>query len=231
MKSNRTEWLSVIFTILLQAVIFIPYLFGLGFSFYRFGTTDGIISVVIPPYAWYRGISYLWVEPKWQEDWDMKTETLAFLITNTGSDDPRVELEFRQYEGQIKKWISKIPDEERSTLQSESEAFGKAFIAYQEAFMDYLIEPQEAAKIWETPSIQQYVAEFENETGFMEIWDKMKTDHKYVIEMLQKQMEHSDASPEELRDRMEDFKTTQGSILLAMSGEKITTRINKLFEQ
>ncbi len=168
--NKASEWISGLLGFVFYVIIFVPYLFGLGFSFYRFGNTDGIISIVAPPYAWYRGISYLWVEPKWEEDWDMKTETLAFLITNTGSEDPRVELEFRQYERQIKKWISKIPDEKRSILQPEAEAFGKAFIAYQEEFMNYFIEPKSADQIWEAPSIQQYVAEFENEDGFMEIW-------------------------------------------------------------
>ena len=226
-KGKISDWLSPILGLAFYVVIFIPYFFGIGFSFYRFGSTDGIISIVAPPFAWYRGISYFWVEPKWKEDWDIKTGTLAFLILNTGSDDPRVELEFLQYEGSMKKWINKIPDEKRKSLQNESEALGMAFMAYQEEFMNYLINPADANQIWDSPSIQQHVSVFRNETGFMENWNKMKTDHRYTMEILKQKQ--SDFSPEELQNRMTDFIATERSALLAMLEEKISTRINNLF--
>jgi len=231
-NGKNSEWVGAALGLALQAIIFIPYFFGLGFTFYRFGSSQGIIAIVAPPFAWYRGISYFWVEPKWQEDWNMKSGTLAFLLMNTGSDDPRVTLEFRQYEGNIKKWISKIPNEERQSLEIKSKAFGIAVFEYQKEMMHQLIESSEPKDIWKTPSIQKQVMIFSSDEGFMEIWKKMKSDYKFAMQMIQQQFDEmdSDSNSEKVKERMTDFMEQQGSILLAQSKEKIENKINFLFE-
>ncbi len=230
-NGKNSEWLGAILGLSLQALIYIPYVFGLGFTFYRFGSTQGIIAVVAPPFAWYRGISYFWVEPKWKDDWNMKTGTLAFLIMNTGSDDPRVTLEFRQYEGSINKWINKIPDEERQSLEAKSRAFGLAVFEYQKEMMHQLVEPSKT-NIWEIPSIREQVMIFSSDEGFMEIWDKMKSDHKFAMQMIQQQFDevYSNSESEEVKERMTNFMDKQGSLLLAQSKEKIGNKIDSLFD-
>ena len=53
---------------------------GIVWSFYRHGVGHGVASVMVPPYAWYRGVAYLWEEPKWKERWDEKTQMIGVLV-------------------------------------------------------------------------------------------------------------------------------------------------------
>ena len=55
-------------------------LFGIFWSFYRHGPGHGVASVLIPPYALYRGIAAIWDEPLWKERYNARTEQLALVI-------------------------------------------------------------------------------------------------------------------------------------------------------
>lgn len=70
-------------------------LWGIVWSFYRHGPGDGIAAVVIPPYAWYRGIAAIWEKPAWKDDYDVKTEQLALVIENAVNTDPSYQIQSR----------------------------------------------------------------------------------------------------------------------------------------
>ena len=231
---RSSDWLPGVLMILMQLVIWVPYLFGLGFSFYRFGSTDGIISVVVPPYAWYRGISYLWVEPKWKEDWDLKTGNLAFLVMNTASTEPQVEYELRQYESKVQKWLNRVPEQERAQLRTDADALGEAVMAYGQEFITQISQTGTFdVDFIKSPSIQRHVDKFRDQKGFMEVWGKFDTQQRYAMEMIKKEMDKraADMDVDEFRLMMLDFMESQGSAQLKLGQEQLDMRIKKLFDE
>src|SRR5881394_254147 len=66
---------------------------GIGWSFYRHGMVHGAIAVFVPPYAWYRGVAAIWDKPEWKEHYDVRTEQLAVVITNSLNNDPNYQFQ------------------------------------------------------------------------------------------------------------------------------------------
>jgi hypothetical protein len=60
---------------------------GIGMSFYRHGTTDGIVSILVPPWAWYRSFSFLWDTPKWVKEAGDSSGLLAVSILSLTKND------------------------------------------------------------------------------------------------------------------------------------------------
>jgi hypothetical protein len=128
---------SNILSLLMMITIWVPYIFGIGFSFYRFGNNDGILSIVIPPYAWYRGISYIWVEPKGKEKWEYHTGLMASLIATAPMENPLTDMERQRKLLYVQKWISGLPEQKRNALLNKATALGSAIEAYfQETFIN-----------------------------------------------------------------------------------------------
>ena len=228
------EWLPVLIAVVFYILIGGSYVFGLGYSFYRFGPTDGIISVLIPPYACYRGVSVLWTEPKWKEDWDLKTGNLAFLVMHAGSNDPQIDFELRQHESRVKKWLQKVPDDERQKLKADSRALGNAIIAYTQEFFSQLSQSGTFdGDLIKSPSIQRHVDQFSRQSGFVEIWTKFDTQQKHMMGVLKKEMDRrsSEMDIDELRLNLLDYMESQGSAQMKLNEELWTQKIESLFEE
>jgi hypothetical protein len=232
---NRfSEWLGIVFVLLMQLALIGPYFFGLGFSFYRFGELDGIISLAVPPYAWYRGISYLWVQPKWKEDWSNRTGNLAFHIINTPSPNPEVEYALKQYKNHVQKWLKKVPEKERDQLLEQSEELSSALSAYyHELFSQITISGTIENDLIESPSIQRHVKHFRSERGFMEVWEEFLTRQRYQIKVLKKKIDigASNMGVDEFRLKMLDFMDLQGAAGFKFAEEQRNEQIEKLFHQ
>ena len=181
--------------------LWVPYIFGLGFSFYRFGNNDGILSIVIPPYAWYRGVSYLWVEPKWKEDWEQKTAQMASLIASAPMENPLTDTERQSKMLAIQKWLSELPTQERDILLKKANALGLAIEAYLRETMNNLRDKGVLeAGYANLPSIIQHVDEFRNDRGIMAVWNILDKQQQDFLNT----MKPSDIDPELIRMRVDE---------------------------
>jgi hypothetical protein len=226
--------LKGVLDVLLALVIFAPYLFGLGFSFYRFGAQDGAFSVIFPPYAWYRGISYLWVEPEWKEGWDLKAGNLALIVMYASSTEPQVQYELRQHESKVKEWLKKVPDQERMQLRSDADALGAAAMAFAQELVAQMSQGGTLEQsLIKSPSIQRHVKEFEDEKGFMEVWRMFEMKQRYALEVIRGEMDKraSEMDLDKYREKMLEFWESQGMALMKLEEQQLDMRIEKLFDE
>ncbi len=146
-------------------------IWGIFWSFYRHGLTHGAVSVVLPPYAVYRGIAAIWEPPEWREQYDWQTEFVAILLLSSYEGKPRYKNEFEmaRYTKKLNSWISKLPREEKDQLKFTTIAFGKALIAYARESIGTLQSKSDIKPI-ETGAVTRQLAEFKHLSGFNSIW-------------------------------------------------------------
>ena len=198
---RSSEAKSNILSLVMMIIIWVPYIFGLGFSFYRFGNNDGILSIVIPPYAWYRGISYLWVEPKGKEEWEYHTALMASLIASAPMENPLTDMERQRKLLSVQKWISGLPEQKRNALLNKATALGSAIEAYlQETFINLRNNGVLDAGYTDKDSINQHVDIFRNEPGIMAVWNILDKQQQDFLAA----MKPSDLDPELVRERVEE---------------------------
>ena len=227
----RQKVLPSIGAILIQASILVPYVFGLGYSFYRFGKADGITSVLIPPFAWYRGISVIWTEPEWKEDWDLKTGNLAFLVMQTDSADASTEYELRQYEDDTRKWLRKVPDRKRQELEADCRSLVDAVTAETKEFIAQAANGDSFSPDFITSqAIQRHVDEFRDEKGFMAVWDKFGSQQKLAIADVKRKMDEvaEELGPDKFRKMLDD-KDEQVAEQVQQAKEQMAERTRLLF--
>ena len=122
-RSGKSSILSLIVGLLWCA----PWIWGTGWTFYRHGAGDGLLALLIPPYACYRGLASIWEEPKWKKDWDVSVQGLGFLVQSAaGQMPPSQELELIKGKALFKKWVASLPVSQRKRLFSEADAFSSA---------------------------------------------------------------------------------------------------------
>lgn len=158
--------------VLLVCALFGPWVFGVGFGFYRFGPGDGILSVLFPPFGWFRGASFLWTEPKWKEEWDDRTTELGYLLLDFNPGDFERQLRLTEFESEIRSWIVQLPRSERLKLRTHSIALLDC--AFDEA-QDLLSRVTEAGEVVpfevESAGNRSCVAQFGAEPGLRRAWD------------------------------------------------------------
>ena len=147
-------------------------LWGIFWSFYRHGLTHGVVSVVLPPYAVYRGIAAIWEPPEWRKHYDWQTEFVAILILSSYEGKPRYKSEFEmaRYTKKSNSWIAKLPRAEKEELQITAIAFGKALIAYSRESIRTLRSKSDIKPI-ETGAVTRQLAEFKHLSGFNTVWN------------------------------------------------------------
>ena len=165
-------------------------LWGIFWSFYRHGLTHGVLSVVLPPYAVYRGIAVIWEPPEWKEHYDWQTEFIAILILSSYEGKPRYKNEFEmaRYTKKLNSWISKLPHEEKEELIIASIALGKALIAYARESIGTLRSNSDIKPI-ETGAVTRQLAAFKHLSGFNAIWNDFQKKKILEYESLQTEAE------------------------------------------
>lgn len=172
-------------------------LWGIFWSFYRHGIIHGAASVILPPYAVYRGIAVFWEEPKWKEEYDEKTNFISILILSSYEGRPlyKSEFEMARYTDKMKKWISKLPRDEREDLKFAAEAFGAAVIAHSFEAAKYHRSKTEDKPV-NAEAVVRKVLRFNHLTGFKFVWDESQSKRDLDYKMLLEQIEA--AGPEEV---------------------------------
>lgn len=66
---------------------------GIYMAFSRHGIGEGVVALLVPPFAWYRAISPLWDKPYWLQEADDKIEGLAYVILNARTTDASTQVE------------------------------------------------------------------------------------------------------------------------------------------
>jgi hypothetical protein len=129
-KASLSNRIGAFIGTLMTGSLVACYIWGTIFSFTRFGLADGALTLVIPPYAVYRGASWLWVEPKWKESWDHETKNMAFLVLMAPRDSLKGNPEILQMIKKTQAWVKTIPAVERQKLHARMQSLRHAVVQY-----------------------------------------------------------------------------------------------------
>ncbi|TFB11504.1 hypothetical protein E3V36_00625 [Candidatus Marinimicrobia bacterium MT.SAG.2] len=198
-------------------------LWGIFWSFYRHGMTHGVLSVVLPPYAVYRGIAAIWEPPEWREHYEWHTEFIATIILSSYNGKPRYknEYEMARYTNKLNSWISKLPRVETDTLITASIAFGKALIAYSRESIK-ILQPEPYSDPVEAGAVTRHLNEFKHISGYNSVWNEFQKKKAVEYETL-----HSVTEAMEPAEKLQLFKELSDS-----SGRaelRINAKLKELF--
>lgn len=204
---------------------------GIYWSFHRHGIIDGAISVVIPPYAIYRGVSSIWEEPKWKEEFDLKTEHIAILLESSGSNfsDPSMEARMSELKHDTKKWIKKLPKEEQKVLKNTAIYYGEALMAYFNAFKESERNgfKDDPFKLFNVLYLQD---RFSHISGFYRIWERNNSNRRSYYQYFKNKFE--DLSIEEKILYFDDIENSEDDekLILERNQKDVDRNIKDLFE-
>ncbi len=123
-------------------------------------------------------IGHFLFNQEWKEDWNLKTNDLAFLII-TEVIPPKTNSRFLERKTMLKKWLKKVPNAEKHKLEENCLAIGNAAIECFQVMTSQLIQTGKCENdFFKAPSIQRYVDQFKDEQGFMEAWNTFKSQTK-----------------------------------------------------
>ena len=202
----------------MMAIVFAALTFwGIGWSFYRHGPLDGVIAVLVPPYAWYRGVAAIWEQPKWKKRYDSKTEQLAVIIGNSFNNDPDYKLQSRDYIHSLKTWISSLPSKERNKLFLASQGYGSAITTFLREYLTAMLNGDLSPHPEDAPSVQKDIAAFIEIKGFYTMWKELLGDSASLQELMSA-----------IRDRTAESSASGASHLSAEEREKVERAIDVL---
>ncbi len=115
---------------MLLFVMFALPTWGIIHCFLHHSATRGLLALLIPPYAAYEGVAYLWESPRWERDWEDNCEVLGATVLRSIQDDTDPQIVAMQ--SAMKGWIATMPDERRDDLRDEVQSLGGTFIQYWE---------------------------------------------------------------------------------------------------
>jgi hypothetical protein len=180
LQRNRTRRAASSFGEVLGVVsylgMFLLTIWGIGWSFYRHSPGDGIASVVVWPYAWYRRVAAIWEEPKWKEDYDVRTEQLALVIENAVNPDASYQIQSRGYVRDLKSWLKSMPRIERDRLREAARNYALAMNAYCELYVSGIAAGSDNPRVDLDPAVQQRVDGFKAVKGLLNGWERVVRD-------------------------------------------------------
>jgi hypothetical protein len=151
-------------------------LWGIGWSFYRHGPGDGVVAILMPPYAWYRGVAAIWDQPKWKEDYGVRTEQLALVIENAVNNDPSYQIQSRDFIKELKSWLKSVPGAKRAELREASRNYGVAIGDYCQRYFTAMISGGDVSLVALDPGVQERVDRFKSISGFAKGWSRFVKD-------------------------------------------------------
>lgn len=205
-------------------------IWGLYWSFHRYGSKEGLVSVIVLPYATYRGVASIWDEPKWKEDFKIKTEHIAILIETAGEDKkrPDIEANLSKLKVETKEWIAKLPDDQKIVLKDGALSYSKALLD----FYDNCIKSiQNSFNInpFRSDKFVKYVNEFKYIEGYYNIWQDYNSERKKYFNLGKEQYNNlEDIDKELLTEEYKALNSEYGKIR-EMSYNDYKRIINYLF--
>lgn len=94
---------------------------GIYHSFKRHGLADGVATVCIPPWAWYRAVETFWHEAEWEEEYELNSKSIAIIIDAFAQQelDPSEKIKLEGAILTIKEWVEILPPGERDKLKKD----------------------------------------------------------------------------------------------------------------
>ncbi|MEA3187561.1 MAG: hypothetical protein QOD99_1391 [Chthoniobacter sp.] len=208
-------------------------IWGIGWSFYRHGPIHGVASVMIPPYAWYRGVAAIWDTPAWRERYDVRTEQLAIMIVNSVNNDPNWQIQSREYAQTIKDWIRHVPQSERQKLKDAARDFGFATTDYCQRYLLAMLDGDTSTHPEQAASVQQHVAGFHAMKGFDSAWQHLVQDTNSLDDVLTS-LKRGQSNPNlqlQADESQDNRPKTENAIraMIQVMSEKIQRTIDELF--
>lgn len=228
-NNNRIDWASIT-GVVGYLLIALWILWGIGWSFYRHGSVHGVASMVVPPYAMYRGVAAIWEEPRWKEDWNENTEYLAMLIMASGNQDNdfATQSDMTNMSHGLKNWITGLPDEEKTQLYRATLSLRDAWALTDEIFISSMKNYFQIDSI-EYGLLLIKVADFENIEGFRKAWNRSKIQSDEAYQFIREQYESLD--PKEGEAWIDAFKTSsEFKYARETSWKLIDLQIEELFD-
>ena len=186
---------------------FLLTIWGIGWSFYRYGPLHGTIAFTVWPYAWYRGVAAIWDKPKWREDYDVRTEQMALVIENAVNSDPTYQIQSREYIKDLKEWVKSLPLSERDRVREASRNYALAAGGYIQRFFSELMEGNDNPQPDLNAAVQQRVEKFKSIAGFNNRWQRFVQDSTPALKDLAK-----DDSDNGLRSRSSSMTVSERAI-------------------
>ena len=195
--SSKSEsfgaFLGCLFQILLMGIV--------AFGIYRgFNHTvsRGILAIVFPPYAAFKGIAVLWEQAEWEKDWEFQTNNLAVVLLNTAGgelEDVEKKMAVGMSRSQLREYVSDLPDKKRIELQAASEALCEANWNVQRNVMIQMLTGRDRAP--ET-GLSAYVEKFESVDSFIYQWTGLKSDLTAMKDGFRKLLEKENMLPPDI---------------------------------
>lgn len=112
----------------LTLIMMATMMFGVYRAFAHYGPEHGLASIFFPPYALYCGASYLWDDPRWKDEWETKSESIAVALASASQNrgSAKNEAQYRSFLQDLNEWVSELPDHAKHKLRSQSESFVKS---------------------------------------------------------------------------------------------------------
>ena len=95
--------------------------FGIYHSFSKHGVKDGLISVFIPPYGWYRAIEYWWHDDyagvKWDEKLSSDLQAIISIINAVEERDPQIQAKIPKAINDLSIYFKSYPKDKLEILK------------------------------------------------------------------------------------------------------------------
>ena len=146
---------------------------GIYVSYIRLGSGEGKKAIILLPLAFYRGIRFFIEPPAWERNWRTNTEKLAFLLAGScrGPMDTKLQADLAPLRAELKDWIADMPAERRTELTETTWHLRDAFFEGARQMADNLTSGQTPLENpYLHPSVQRHVRRFEQEEGFLFVW-------------------------------------------------------------
>jgi hypothetical protein len=203
-------------------------IFGIYSSFHRHGVGHGVVAIIFPPYALYRGVAAaVWEKPEWKEKWDENTEALGYVLEgvawNRDSDEA---IKLAKNKAQLKSWIESLPERERTDLRRSAENYANAMSQLLRNAVNDTADGVPMRPVTD-PGVAVFVSRFQNVSGLRSAWNRLQADIGPLRTVWEKTMSESEPA-----DQVERFRNKQVSLQMVESRSVLmASTVEELFRK
>lgn len=226
---DKSEGFFYLIVSIIGICVFVFHFWGIYYGFYRHGVADGVVTVFVPPYAWYRGASFFWEEPKWKANYYKYTQNIAILLEiSYKSNDIRRDDKLKDMEINTERWIDKLPKDKKQYIRNTANSYASAMInynnnLYEQSKFGFNKNPLE------TKSVQKHLKNFNKVKGFSKIWNKYKAQRENVYRLMKDKIRNLDISNKvKFRNRIK--RSEKINFLLNTTKKNLKQEIKTLFD-
>lgn len=153
------------------------WVFGVIWTYYRYGQEKGTFALMFPPAAWYHAALMPFEPPQWEEEWDIHVEALAYM---SFMEESQLSSQQLTVLAKIRKWAAEVPPERKESLETRFRVFARLAV---EGTMDSVAK----GRIVFADSPQ----ELQGETGLLRALKKCRADAVSVMDSISEEQRKS----------------------------------------